>query len=47
MKGVATVEGKIACEAIVMCALTNRQPRKPAAAPPDTPPVSSLGESKE
>ena len=36
MRGVATVEGKIACEAIVMCALTSRLPRasaKPAVTP--------------
>ena len=49
MRGVATVEGKVACEAIVMCALTNRNKPKPAPtpAPPASPPVSSLGESKE
>jgi 3-hydroxyacyl-[acyl-carrier-protein] dehydratase len=35
MRGVATVEGKIACEAIVMCALTNRA--RPA--PPEPPPT--------
>jgi len=46
MRGVATVEGKIACEATIMCALTNRAPKKPA--PPSvTPPASSLGESPE
>jgi 3-hydroxyacyl-[acyl-carrier-protein] dehydratase len=33
MRGVATVEGKIACEAIVMCALTSRAPKQPAAPP--------------
>ena len=33
MRGVATVDGKIACEATVMCALTNRKPAEPAAAP--------------
>ena len=31
MRGVATVEGKVACEATVMCALTTRTPKK---APP-------------
>lgn len=31
MRGVVTVEGKVACEATVMCALTNRPPAKPAA----------------
>ncbi len=36
MKGVATVEGKVACEAVVMCALTNRKP-KPAT--PSEPPA--------
>ena len=35
MRGVATVEGKVACEAIVMCALTNRN--KPKAAPTPEP----------
>ena len=34
MRGVATVEGKVAAEATVMCALTTRAPRKPAAPPP-------------
>jgi 3-hydroxyacyl-[acyl-carrier-protein] dehydratase len=33
MRGVATVEGKVACEAIVMCALTNRNKPKPAPTP--------------
>ncbi len=28
MRGVATVEGKIACEATIMCALTSRIPKK-------------------
>jgi 3-hydroxyacyl-[acyl-carrier-protein] dehydratase len=35
MKGVATVEGKVACEATVMCALTNRN--KPKATPTPEP----------
>jgi len=30
MRGIATVDGKIACEATVMCALTNRKPAEPA-----------------
>lgn len=30
MRGIATVEGKVACEATVMCALTNRAKPKPA-----------------
>jgi 3-hydroxyacyl-[acyl-carrier-protein] dehydratase len=30
MKGVATVDGKVACEAVVMCALTSRTPKPPA-----------------
>jgi 3-hydroxyacyl-[acyl-carrier-protein] dehydratase len=34
MRGVATVDGKVACEATVMCALTSRTP-KPRAAEPD------------
>ena len=33
MKGVATVDGKLACEAIVMCALTPRSAKKPASTP--------------
>jgi 3-hydroxyacyl-[acyl-carrier-protein] dehydratase len=37
MRGVATVDGKLACEAIVMCALTPRN--KPASAP--TPAIES------
>ena len=36
MRGVATVDGKIACEATVMCALTNRS-IKPVSRPPATP----------
>jgi 3-hydroxyacyl-[acyl-carrier-protein] dehydratase len=47
LHGSATVEGKLACEATIMCALTTRTPKKPATASPATPPVSSLGESKE
>jgi 3-hydroxyacyl-[acyl-carrier-protein] dehydratase len=31
LHGVATVEGKVACEATIMCALTNRTMKKPAA----------------
>ena len=34
MRGVATVDGKVACEATVMCALTSRTPKKPAAPAP-------------
>jgi len=45
LHGVATVDGKLACEATIMCALTSRAPKPPAEPPP--PPVSSLGESKE
>ena len=33
MRGVATVDGKIACEATVMCALTTRAPKNPEPAP--------------
>lgn len=32
LHGVATVDGKVACEATIMCALTSRTPKKPAAA---------------
>jgi 3-hydroxyacyl-[acyl-carrier-protein] dehydratase len=46
LHGLATVDGKLACEATIMCALTSRTPKKtePQPAPP---PVSSLGESPE
>ncbi|HEV2644815.1 MAG TPA: 3-hydroxyacyl-ACP dehydratase FabZ [Acidobacteriaceae bacterium] len=37
MRGVATVDGKVACEATVMCALTSRTPKPPAAAPSTEP----------
>ena len=37
MRGIATVDGKVACEATVMCALTNRGGRKPASTPPSAP----------
>jgi 3-hydroxyacyl-[acyl-carrier-protein] dehydratase len=33
MRGIATVDGKVACEATVMCAMTNRKPAEPTAAP--------------
>jgi 3-hydroxyacyl-[acyl-carrier-protein] dehydratase len=33
MRGIATVDGKLACEATVMCALTNRKPAEPAVTP--------------
>jgi 3-hydroxyacyl-[acyl-carrier-protein] dehydratase len=45
MRGVATVDGKVACEATIMCALTSRTPKKPA--PVDTPPPSAHGVSPE
>ena len=41
MRGVATVEGKVACEAVVMCALTTRA-KKPVEAAPEP-----AGESAE
>ena len=48
LHGTATVDGKLACEATIMCALTSRTPKKSATPPPPAPPpVSSLGESKE
>jgi len=31
LHGTATVDGKLACEATIMCALTSRTPKKPAA----------------
>jgi 3-hydroxyacyl-[acyl-carrier-protein] dehydratase len=46
MRGVATVDGKVACEATVMCALTSRTPKKPAAAAP-APESATGGESAE
>ena len=42
LHGIATVDGKVACEATIMCALTNRTTKKPVATP-----VSSHGESPE
>ena len=45
LHGVATVDGKLACEANIMCALTSRTAKKPA--PPAPPPVSAHGESPE
>jgi 3-hydroxyacyl-[acyl-carrier-protein] dehydratase len=33
MKGIATVEGKVACEATIMCALVPRASKKPDAEP--------------
>jgi 3-hydroxyacyl-[acyl-carrier-protein] dehydratase len=47
LRGVVTVEGKVACEATIMCALTNRTMKKPVATQPEAPPVSSHGESAE
>jgi 3-hydroxyacyl-[acyl-carrier-protein] dehydratase len=52
LHGVATVEGKLAAEATIMCALTSREPKKAATPPepaptPAAPPVSGLGESPE
>ena len=43
LHGTATVDGKLACEATIMCALTSRTPKKPAAPPPE----SSAGELPE
>ncbi|GAC1420857.1 MAG: 3-hydroxyacyl-ACP dehydratase FabZ [Acidobacteriaceae bacterium] len=43
MRGVATVDGKVACEATVMCALTNRGTKKPAAAAVPAAAVASPG----
>jgi 3-hydroxyacyl-[acyl-carrier-protein] dehydratase len=45
MRGVVTVEGKLACEAIVMCALTTRAPRQPA--PPVIAAIEPAGEAAE
>ena len=45
MRGVATVKGKIACEAIVMCALTSRTKSKPAPTP--EPPAAPAGAATE
>jgi 3-hydroxyacyl-[acyl-carrier-protein] dehydratase len=46
MRGVATVEGKIACEATVMCALTNR-PVKQTAPPAESAEPQPAGVSAE
>ena len=43
MRGVATVDGKVACEATVMCALTNRGGKKPA----PTPAPATAGDSAQ
>jgi 3-hydroxyacyl-[acyl-carrier-protein] dehydratase len=45
LHGVATVDGKLACEATIMCALTTRAPRKPAA--PIIAATQPAGESAE
>ena len=37
MHGVVTVDGKVACEATVMCAMTDRKPAELAAAPAGAP----------
>ena len=49
MRGVATVDGKVACEATVMCALTNRAPKRPAAVQAEVlaSPAATGGESAE
>ena len=44
MRGVATVDGKVACEATVMCALTNRPAKRPAAAEPAPEPAGVSAE---
>ncbi|HEY4382166.1 MAG TPA: 3-hydroxyacyl-ACP dehydratase FabZ [Acidobacteriaceae bacterium] len=43
LHGTATVDGKLACEATIMCALTSRVPKQAAAAPSQ----SSAGELPE
>jgi 3-hydroxyacyl-[acyl-carrier-protein] dehydratase len=45
MRGLVTVEGKLACEAIVMCALTTRAPKQPA--PPVIAATQPAGEAAE
>jgi 3-hydroxyacyl-[acyl-carrier-protein] dehydratase len=45
LHGTATVDGKLACEATIMCALTSRTMKKSPPAPPA--PHSALGESPE
>ena len=49
LHGTATVDGKLACEATIMCALTSRTMKKPAPAPTPEPPSapSAIGESPE
>lgn len=41
MEGLVTVEGKLACEATVMCALVAREPQAPAASESSPVPVSA------
>jgi 3-hydroxyacyl-[acyl-carrier-protein] dehydratase len=43
LHGTATVDGKLACEATIMCALTSRAPKKPTT----TPTSSAAGELPE
>jgi 3-hydroxyacyl-[acyl-carrier-protein] dehydratase len=45
MRGIATVEGKTACEATIMCALTSRAPKQPA--PPVIAATQPAGEAAE
>jgi 3-hydroxyacyl-[acyl-carrier-protein] dehydratase len=45
LHGTATVDGKLACEATIMCALTSRTMKKSPPTPPA--PHSALGESPE
>ncbi len=49
LHGTATVDGKLACEATIMCALTSRTIKKPVAAPaPETTAApSAIGDSPE
>lgn len=41
MEGKVTVDGKLACEAVIMCQLVPRSPQAPAASEPSTGPVSA------
>ena len=45
LHGTATVDGKLACEATIMCALTSRAPKKPA--PPIISETQPAGEAAE
>ena len=46
MRGIATVDGKVACEAVVMCALTSRIPKPPVVPPSPAAPSPSAPDAE-